>query len=69
MEKAAEALKKLTITLEKYRKNKTMVSPADLAGKYKAPFEKLKKQLNDEVAEYMILYSLTDLPLMQCSIE
>ena len=65
MEKAAEALKKLTATLEKYRKNKTMVKPEDLAGKYKAPFEKLKAQLKDELSEYLTIYSLEGLPLIQ----
>lgn len=63
MLKSAELLKKSAITLEKYKKNKTLVSPEDLAGKYKVPFEKLKAQLADELSEYLKEYSLEQLIL------
>ena len=63
MEKSSELLKKSAITLEKYKKNKTLVSPEELAGKYKVPFEKLKKQLADELSEFLKAYSLEQLIL------
>lgn len=63
MEKAAEILEKAAVTLEKYRKNKTLVSPEDLAGKYKVPFEKLKQQLKDELSDFLKAYSLEELTL------
>lgn len=65
MEKSAEILEKAAVTLEKYRKNKTLVSPADLAGKYKVPFEKLKHQLRDELSDFLKAYSLEQLTLTQ----
>lgn len=43
-------------TLEKYRKNKTLVAPEDLEGKYKVPFEKLKQQLKTELEEYLYAF-------------
>lgn len=61
MEKAAEILEKAAVSLEKYKKNKTLVSPEDLVGKYKAPFQKLKAQLKDELSEYLKAYSLEQL--------
>ena len=61
MEKAEEALKTAAVTLEKYRKNKTLVPDADLKGKYKVPFEKLKQQLKDELEIYLKEYILSGL--------
>lgn len=57
----ADALAALKSTLEKYRKNKTLVPPDQLAGKYKVPFEKLKAQLKEEAGEYLKAYSLDGL--------
>lgn len=65
MEKAAEILKKAAITLEKYKKNKTLVSPEDLAGKYKVPFEKLKAQLKQELTAYLAAHTLGELVFVQ----
>ena len=65
MDKSAELLKKVEITLEKYKKNKTLVSPEDLAGKYKVPFEKLKEQLKKELQEFLKTYSLERLELRE----
>ena len=65
MEKSTELLKKVAVTLDKYKKNKTLVSPEDLAGKYKVPFEKLKIQLKKELSEYLKTYSLEDLELVE----
>lgn len=48
-----EALDKLVATLEKYKKNSTLVSPEDLAGKYKVPYEKLRKELHDDLLFYL----------------
>lgn len=61
MEKSAENLEKAAVTLERYKKNKTRISPADLAGKYKASFEKLKQQLKEELETYLKTYSLEQL--------
>lgn len=61
MEKADEALKTAAATLEKYRKNKTLVAPEDLKGKYKVPFQKLKHQLAEELEEYLRQYCLAGL--------
>lgn len=63
MDKAEEIEKSLAITLEKYRKNKTLVPAADLAGKYKVPFEKLKAQLKEELETYLTWYSLQGLAI------
>lgn len=63
MEKSTELLKKAAATLEKYKKNKTLVSPEDLAGKYKVPFGKLKAQLKKELSDYLIVYSLESLAI------
>ena len=60
-EKAVKALEKAAVTLEKYRKNKTLVPPEELAGKYKKPFEKLKQQLKEELEEYLRLFILDGL--------
>ena len=62
-EKAEKALEKAAETLEKYRKNKTLVSPAELAGRYKKPFEKLKQQLKGELGEYLRLFVLDGLQI------
>lgn len=56
MQTAEEALKTLEVTLEKYRKNKTMVSPEDLKGKYKTSFQKLKEQLKSEAEDFIRAY-------------
>lgn len=61
MEKSEESLKKVCLTLEKYRKNKTLVPPEDLAGKYRVPFQNLKAQLADEISKYLIAYCLEEL--------
>lgn len=58
MQKSEEAFKIAALTLEKYRKNKTLVPPEDLAGKYKVPFQNLKNQLKREVQEYLETYCL-----------
>ena len=58
MQSAEEALNTAAVTLEKYRKNKTMVSPEDLAGKYKVPFDKLQQKLRAELSEYLQAYCL-----------
>lgn len=63
MEKADEALKKAERSLERYRKNKTMVHPEELEGKYKKPFEKLKKQLKEELEEYLRFFVLDGLQI------
>lgn len=65
MEKSTDLLKKMAVTLDKYKKNKTLVSPEDLAGKYKVPFENLKNQLKKELSEYLKTYSLEDLELRE----
>lgn len=65
MEKSSEILKNTAVTLEKYKKNKTLVSPEDLSGKYKVLFEKLKQKLADELSEYLKAYSLERLVLIQ----
>ena len=63
MERSEELLKKTAATLEKYKKNKTLVSPEDLAGTYKVPFERLKAQLKDELLEFLKTYSLEELAI------
>lgn len=65
MDKVDELLQKVETSLAKYRKNKTLVSPEDLAGKYKVPFEKLREQLRDELADYVRAYALKDLVLVR----
>ena len=42
MERTREIFQGLEVTIEKYRLNKTKVSPEDLNGRYKDSFEKLK---------------------------
>ena len=61
--KAEKALEKAAATLEKYRKNKTLVPPEELAGKYKKPFEKLKQQLKEELEDYLRLFILDGLQI------
>lgn len=63
MKKADETLKIAALTLEKYRKNKTLVAPEDLKGKYKVPFQKLKHQLAEELEEYLRQYCFAGLPV------
>lgn len=53
MEKIAEALSALSLTLAKYDKNKTLVPKSELEGKYKKAYEKLKNQLEDDIRRYM----------------
>jgi len=53
MEKTTEAFEKLAATLEVYRKNKTLVPPEELAGRYRKSFERLKQQLKGELEEYL----------------
>lgn len=61
MEKAAKILENTVVLLDKYKKNKTFVSSADLAGRYKEPFQKLKRQLADSLSEYLRTYSTEQL--------
>lgn len=65
MEKPTKILEKVAVSLDKYKKNKTLVSPEDLAGKYKVPFQKLKAQLASELSEYLKAYSLEGLKVIQ----
>ena len=65
MEKSTDLLKKMAVTLDKYKKNKTLVSPEDLAGKYRVPFENLKNQLKKELQEFLKTYSLEQLELIE----
>lgn len=65
LKSSKECLKIATATFEKYKKNKTLVSPDDLKGKYKVPFQKLRRQLADELSEYLLSYSLEGLTLIQ----
>lgn len=65
MEKTAEILERAAVLLEKYRKNKTLISPKDLAGKYKAPFEKLKQELKEGLEMYLKSYSIEGLILTE----
>lgn len=53
MKSIEEVLQSLQSTFEKFKKNKNMVSPEDLAGKYKVPFDNLKKQLAEEMSTYI----------------
>lgn len=53
MQNEQEILENLQATLEKYRANKTKVSPEDLAGKYAAAFGKLKAKLKAETEAYL----------------
>lgn len=64
MQRADEALKTVAATLERYRKNKTMVSPADLTGRYAVPFRKLKEQLCRELEGYLKAYCLEGLVIL-----
>ena len=66
MENADEALKTVALTLEKYKKNKTMVSPEDLKGKYKVPFEKLVSQLQEELSDYVSSCCFHGLIIRKC---
>lgn len=43
----------LNQTMSRYNKNKTMISPEDLNGRYKKLFQKLKDQLMHEVVSYL----------------
>ena len=65
MDKVNEFLQKVETSLEKYRKNKTLVSSEDLAGKYKIPYEKLREQLREELADYVRACALNDLVLVR----
>ena len=72
LKNADEALKQAALTLEKYRKNKTMVAPEDLQGKYKIPYAKLKKQLADELTAYLKTHCLSGMsgkPVSEAFIE
>lgn len=69
MENADEALKILSSTLEKYRMNKTKVPAADLAGKYRVPFQKLKQKLRDDIEAYLKAYSLSGIMIMKGDLE
>lgn len=65
MKNAEEALKTAGEILERYRKNKTMVSPEDLRGKYKSAFEKLKNELRDALSDYLKAYCLEGITVKQ----
>ena len=64
MEKTTENMEKLAALIEKYKKNKTLVSPEDLAGKYKASFEKLKTELKEALQTYLAEYIVRGLELV-----
>lgn len=65
MERAHEALKALESTLEKYRMNKTNVSPEALAGKYRVSFQKLKEKLKAETESYLAAYCFAGFRIQQ----
>lgn len=65
MEKVQEALKTLESTLEKYRINKTKVSPTDLEGRYKVSFQKLKEKLRVEAEAYLNVYCFSGFRILQ----
>lgn len=65
MEESDKKLEEMAILLEKYRKNKTLVSPEDLAGKYSAQFHKLILQLKKALQQYLLTYSLENLKILQ----
>lgn len=48
-----EALQALSRTIEKYRKNRTMVPKTDLLGKYIVPYTKLRDQLREDIKVYL----------------
>lgn len=56
MKNPDEALKQAEFTLEKYKKNKTLVSPEDLAGKYRVSFQNLKNELADDLKTFIRVY-------------
>ena len=66
MENTDEALKTVALTLEKYKKNKTMVPPEDLKGKYKVPFENLVNQLREELSDFVSAYCFHGLIIRKC---
>lgn len=53
MEEARKALEILEPTLRRYRENKTKVPKADLDGKYRDAFQKLKGRLKEETEDYL----------------
>lgn len=59
MDRTQETFRALESTLEKYRMNKTRVSPEDLAGRYRISFQKLKAQLKSDAEEYLTAYCLS----------
>ena len=65
MEKTEESLEKLRKTLDRYRKNKTLVAPEDLKGRYRIPFQNLQQQLKMELKEYVIGYCYGGLKFFQ----
>ena len=64
MEKSSKSLEKTAETLDRYRKNKTLVPPEELAGKYKKSFQKLSKQLKRELEEYLSLFILDGIKII-----
>ena len=65
MKQSEKLFETASVTFEKYRKNKTLVPPEDLAGKYRVPFQKLKHQLADELSDYLMAYCMEGLELVQ----
>ena len=65
MEKTEQSLKKLEKTLERYQKNKTLVSSDLLEGVYKISFFKLKIQLAKETTDYVRNYCYEGLKVFQ----
>lgn len=59
MERAQEILKALESTMKKYHVNKTKVPAADLEGKYRISFQKLKGRLKAEAEAYLEAYCLS----------
>lgn len=60
-----EMRKTLENTLSKYKNNKEKVPAADLAGKYKAAFDKLKTQLKDATNDYLIQITIADFKILE----
>lgn len=60
-----EMRKTLENTLSKYKNNKEKVPAADLAGKYRQAFDKLKTQLKDATNDYLIQITVADFQILE----
>lgn len=65
MERTREIFQGLEVTIEKYRLNKTKVSPEDLNGRYKVSLQKLKEKLKAETESYLAAYCLSGFRILQ----